>query len=134
MLISIVSSSVRTPGAFALNFVRIIRKYVEPFLRTNPVEAFHYLYLLHIPRASPSYLALTGPNNDGERKGAGDDSVDDDAAVIAVAELLVETKEYGQLIGTTRGDQVVKVSIICPIVYILATPSICNVLYDTIIV
>lgn len=34
-------------ASFAINYSRVLRKYVESFVRSHPLEAFHYLYLLH---------------------------------------------------------------------------------------
>ena len=52
-----VSAKPNSVAGASFNLVRIVRKYVESFARTNPVEAFHYLFLLSEPKAQRSSSA-----------------------------------------------------------------------------
>jgi len=102
-------------GAHCLNMVRVIRKYTESFALTNPVEAFHYLYLLRSPSSSASSASSSSGALDfsdrkypiiSDEKEEKEDK--DDGSVEAVCALVLGSKQYELLIGSVRGDQVVK--------------------------
>lgn len=78
-------------SGFAVNFHRIIRKYVESFAVTNPEEAFHYLFLLH----------KSNSNN-----------TDRYSAAEALAELILSCREYELLVGTVKNNTVQKTGLV----------------------
>lgn len=42
-------ASVEGGKSYAINLWRIIKKYIQDLTQTNPIECFHYLFLLYIP-------------------------------------------------------------------------------------
>ncbi len=148
-------------GAEHVNLFRIIRRYVEPFARTQPKNAFHYLYLLRAttgsagaasasasasasffstPSGKSTAASLLSPTPAKDSK-AGDFDVPqavrhcpaslplpracvtrsctcgfvwaqkwNEQVYEAMVDLITETKEYDELIGSAR-DRAAKVHI-----------------------
>jgi nuclear pore complex protein Nup93 len=87
-------TSMNNNKGWAINLNRILRKYVENFVVTNPEEAFHYLFLLH-----KHNLGNLSNNNSTEDKYS---------AASAVSDLILASREYELLIGSVRNNVVQK--------------------------
>jgi len=81
---------------YAINVGRIIRKYIEGFVRTHPYEAFHYIYLLHPQTTTTSSSSRT--RNSMEADGENVD-VASDPSLLMVRDLLLETRDFELLVG-----------------------------------
>ena len=116
LIVIILDQNTNTHG---INYVRILRKYVEGFVRTNALEAFHYLYLLKKPKSLTSSLSLPSsashsfmftPNTQSPQRNASDSDAawEPDESHIAMRDLLLETRDFELLVGTVKNEVVIK--------------------------
>jgi hypothetical protein len=109
------AASSSASSRFAVHYSRILRKYVESFVRTHAFEAFHYLYLLH-PQGVGGVMRRRGAgagvggnqtsfavvdHMDDTLPGNGSDgsSFASDASFPAMRDLILETRDYPLLVG-----------------------------------
>lgn len=89
----LLSGDQRGLDCFAVNFLWILKGYVESFVHTNTEEAFHYYYLLR---------------SFADASTIGSEPTDEDSGLASwlcpeqVTKLIMQTKEFDSLVGTLR--------------------------------